>query len=95
MTQQMAQMNTYEPSPSYMQQYNNDPTFFNHEYQKYKEHLNSSADDQASPAQVQTPVAIQRNVSDMSEDRDQANIENLEVASGVQQNAQGAQGREI
>lgn len=31
-TQQMAQLNTHELSPSYNAQYNNDPTFFNHEY---------------------------------------------------------------
>ena len=67
-------MNVYQPPQPFMQQYN-DPAFFNYEYQKYKQHLASSNEEDATPAMPQTPQAIQRNVSDISEDRNQENLD--------------------
>ena len=64
-----------------MQQYN-DPSFFNYEYQKYKAHLAGSTDE--DPSAPSTPAAITRNVSEVSEDRNQEDISNLEQASGSQ-----------
>jgi hypothetical protein len=62
----MEQMNIYQPPQEYIQKYN-DPTFFNYEYQKYKAHLAGSNDD--DPVTPTTPIAITRNASDISEDR--------------------------
>lgn len=59
-TEQMANMNVYQPPQKYMQQYN-DPSFFNYEYQKYKAHLAASNEDDAQSAQPSTPSAITRN----------------------------------
>ena len=57
-----------------MQQYN-DPSFFNYEYQKYKAHLAAaSTEEDGDPANPITPVALPRNVSDISEDRNQDDI---------------------
>ena len=75
----MANMNVYQPPQQFMQQYN-DPGFFNYEYQKYKAHLAASNEDDASEAHPQTPSAISRNVSDISEDRNQEDVDNLPTA---------------
>ena len=57
-----------------MQQYN-DPSFFNYEYQKYKAHLAAAnTEEDGDPANPITPVALPRNVSDISEDRNQEDI---------------------
>lgn len=50
----MANMQVYQPPAPFMQQYN-DPAFFNYEYQKYKAHLASSNEEDATPAIPQTP----------------------------------------
>ena len=78
---QMANLNTYQPPESYMQQYN-DPSFFNYEYQKYKAHLASpNTEEDASTAGASTPQAMSRAASDISEDRNQDDIQNLPQAS--------------
>ena len=69
----MANMQVYQPPQKFMQQYN-DPAFFNHEYAKYKQHLASSNEDDAASATPQTPSAMSRNVSDVSDDRNQEDI---------------------
>ena len=38
-------MQMYQPPQSYMDKYNNNPSVFNNEYQKYVQHLNSSEDE--------------------------------------------------
>jgi len=40
-------MNVYQPPQQFMQKYN-DPGFFNYEYQKYKQHLQSSNEDDST-----------------------------------------------
>jgi len=42
----MENMQVYQPPQKFMAQYN-DPAFFNHEYQKYRQHLASSNEDDA------------------------------------------------
>ena len=74
--EQMANMQVYQPPAPFMQQYN-DPAFFNYEYQKYKAHLASSNEEDATPAIPQTPQAVSRNVSDISDDRNQEDISTL------------------
>ena len=34
----------YQPPAEYMRKFNNDPSFFNHEYQKYIAHLANDAE---------------------------------------------------
>ena len=68
-------MNVYQPPQKFMQQYN-DPGFFNYEYQKYKAHLASNEEEDTAMTPV-TPVAIQRNVSDISDDRNQEDLQSL------------------
>ena len=79
----MADMNVYQPPQPFMQKFN-DPSFFNHEYEKYKAHLASSNEEDATPAVPQTPEAIQRGVSDISDDRNQEDISSLPQATGVE-----------
>jgi len=85
-------MNVYQPPQSFMHQYN-DPSFFNYEYQKYKAHLAaaSNEDDTASTAQSSTPSAVQRNYSEVSEDRNQEDIQSLVQATDIDPNIGAAQ----
>ena len=75
-------MQVYQPPAPFMQQYN-DPAFFNYEYQKYKAHLASSNEEDATPAIPQTPTAVSRNVSDISDDRNQEDIASMQQATDV------------
>ncbi len=79
----MANMNVYQPPQPFMQKYN-DPGFFNHEYEKYKAHLASSNENDETAASVQTPDALPRAVSDISDDRNQEDISSLPQATGVE-----------
>ena len=63
--QAIANLNVYQPPQQYMQQYN-DPSFFNYEYQKYKQHLQQEASTEDSSSQGSQ---IRRNVSEVSDDR--------------------------
>ena len=83
---QMANMNVYQPPQPFMQKFN-DPSFFNHEYEKYKAHLASSNESDETAASVQTPTALPRGVSDISDDRNQEDISSLPQATGVDASA--------
>ena len=59
-----------------MAQYN-DPSFFNHEYEKYKSHLAASSESDAESVHPSTASGISRNASDISDDRNQDDIHSL------------------
>ena len=75
--QQLAQMNIYQPPQTFMQQYN-DPAFFNYEYQKYRAHLASSNEEDAA-----TPTTVGRSQSEVSDDRNQEDLQNLPQESST------------
>ena len=65
----------------YMQKYN-DPTFFNHEYQKYKAHLAGPAEETDAASDNSVPhTAVTRASSEVSEDRNQEDVGTLEQAA--------------
>lgn len=75
--QQLAQMNIYQPPQTFMQQYN-DPAFFNYEYEKYRAHLASSNEEDAA-----MPTTVVRSQSEVSDDRNQEDLQNLPQESST------------
>ena len=72
----MENMQVYQPPQKFMQQYN-DPSFFNHEYQKYRQHLASSNEEDAQSAQGSAGGVTRQSSDASSADRNEEDIQSL------------------